>query len=259
MPVAVPEVVLGLADGDEPRLAWENEVGGLTYEVGAGDGRRFVKWAPGGSGIDLTAEAARMRWARPFHPVPEVLDTGSVPGGTWLVTAALPGVRASDRRWRAEPATAVTAIGEGLRAMHDTLPVAGCPFSWSAEVRVLDARAQIAAGRMRVELWHSCHQALGVVRALELAADIPPDDQRVVCHGDACAPNTLLGTDGRWSGHVDLGLLGVADRWADIAIAAWSIEWNYGPGWERLLLDAYGIAPDPDRARYYRLLWDLSS
>jgi len=49
----------------------------------------------------------------------------------------------------------------------------------------------------------------------------------------------------------------VADRWADLAIATWSAEWNYGPGWERPLLDAYGIRPDPDRTRYYRLLWDL--
>jgi len=51
--------------------------------------------------------------------------------------------------------------------------------------------------------------------------------------------------------------LGVADRWADLAIATWSTTWNYGPGWETPLLDAYGVAPDPDRTRYYRLLWDL--
>jgi len=47
------------------------------------------------------------------------------------------------------------------------------------------------------------------------------------------------------------------DRWADLAIATWSAGWNYGPGWERPLLDAYGVPPDPDRTRYYRLLWDL--
>ena len=93
----------------------------------------------------------------------------------------------------------------------------------------------------------------------EQAAAIRPADNLVVCHGDACAPNTLLGEDGRWSGHVDLGLLGVADRWADLAVATWSAEWNYGPGWDNLLLNAYGIRPDPDRTRYYRLLWDLSS
>ena len=76
----------------------------------------------------------------------------------------------------------------------------------------------------------------------------------MVCHGDACAPNTLLYPDGRWSGHVDFGLLGTGDRWADIAVATWSAEWNYGPGWEPLLLDAYGVEPDAERTRYYRLL-----
>jgi aminoglycoside phosphotransferase len=72
-----------------------------------------------------------------------------------------------------------------------------------------------------------------VVRALELVADMPDIDKLVVCHGDACAPNTLLTVDGTCSGHVDLGVLGVADRWADLAVATWSAEWNYGPGWER--------------------------
>ncbi|MEV8099981.1 phosphotransferase [Kitasatospora sp. NPDC085879] len=78
------------------------------------------------------------------------------------------------------------------------------------------------------------------------------------CHGDACAPNTLLGADGRYSGHVDLGALGTADRWADLAVATWSTRWNYGPGWEEPLLAAYGIAPDRERTAYYRLLWHLA-
>ena len=79
----------------------------------------------------------------------------------------------------------------------------------------------------------------------------------VVCHGDACAPNTLLDGDGRVVGHVDLGALGLADRWADLAVASWSTCWNYGDGWEQQLLSAYGVEPDPSRLAYYRLLWDL--
>jgi kanamycin kinase len=67
----------------------------------------------------------------------------------------------------------------------------------------------------------------------------------------------MLDDDGRWCAHVGLGDLGVADRWADLAIATWSTEWNYGPGWDTVLLDAYGVAPDPERIRYYRLLWEL--
>ena len=236
-----------------------NEAGGLTFAAGEGAGGRFIKWAPVGSGLDLAAEAERMTWAVRYHPVPEPLACGHDDAGSWLVTAALPGDRASSARWKADPATAVTAIGEGLRALHGALPPARCPFSWSAEERLAGARRQAAAGQLDPATWHPCHQALTAGSALERAAAIPPPDKLVVCHGDACAPNTLLAADGRWSGHVDLGLLGTADRWADLAVATWSAEWNYGPGWDRLLLDAYGIHPDPERTRYYRLLWDLSS
>ena len=83
-------------------------------------------------------------------------------------------------------------------------------------------------------------------------------DHLVVCHGDACAPNTLVGADGRWVGHVDLGSLGVADRWADLAVASMSLGWNFGPGWEDDLYEAYGVEPDDERIAYHRLLWDAT-
>lgn len=53
-------------------------------------------------------------------------------------------------------------------------------------------------------------------------------------------------------GHVDLGDLGVADRWADLAVATLSLSWNYGGEWEQELLDAYGVDPDRERVEHYR-------
>jgi kanamycin kinase len=149
----------------------------------------------------------------------------------------------------------VTAIGAGLRALHEALPVGGCPFSWSVQDRIADARHR--AGQLDPTSWHPEHQRLTVHQALDALRRPPPVDRLVVCHGDSCAPNTLLDAEGSWIGHVDLGSLGVADRWADLAVATWSTEWNYGPGWSEALLAAYGIEADPARIRFYRLLWDL--
>ncbi len=253
---APPAAVRELATGRRVRLAWENE-DALTFEVGAGPDRCFVKWAPAGSPLDLAAEAARMTWAVAYTPVPRVLGLGADSAGSWLVTAALPGHNAVSRSWLADPRTAVTAIGEGLRAMHDALPVTGCPFSWMAPDRVAAAQRAAAAGRLDSSDWAPEHRELGLEGAITQVQVIPPADKLVVCHGDACAPNTLIADSGRRSGHVDLGDLGVADRWADLAVATWSAGWNYGPGWEQVLLDAYGIKPDAERTRYYRLLWDL--
>jgi kanamycin kinase len=245
--VAVPAVVMRLAAGDAIVPAWENAVGGLTFRVGDGPRARYVKWAPDtplAAELDLAAEAERLTWARRFTPVPRVLDAGTEPdGATWLMTAALPGESAVSERWRADPRAAVRAIGEGLRALHDAIPVDACPFDWGVASRIERGRIRPAADLALLD---------------RIGAEAPESDRLVVCHGDACAPNTLVGDDGRWSGHVDLGALGVADRWADLAVATWSTRWNYGPGWDDELLAAYGIAPDPDRTAFYRALWDAT-
>ncbi|MQY26671.1 hypothetical protein NRB56_22430 [Nocardia sp. RB56] len=55
-----------------------------------------------------------------------------------------------------------------------------------------------------------------------------------------------------------MGALGVADRWADLGTAAWSADYNYGPGWVRPLLDAYGVDEDVERLAYYRRLWEIT-
>lgn len=234
--IPVPETVRRLSRGADLTPVWRNGLGGLTFR--AADGR-FIKYGPRNAETSMDAEADRLRWAKPHTPVPDVLHSGSDETHEWLVTRALPGLSAVDPRWISDPPTAVRAVGEGLRALHEALPVATCPFDWSVPQRIANAE----------------------VRGIHVAdtfREPPPTDLLVVCHGDACCPNTLLDDEGRWSAHVDLGALGVGDRWADIAVASMSTEWNYGPGWEDALIAAYGVAPDRERLTYYRGLWNAT-
>ncbi len=256
-PIDVPSSLRSWA-GDRPLKAiWRNEHGGVTFEVGAGAGHHFFKWSPA-DGPDLQREIERLRWAGDRIAVPRVVDHGRDEEGSWFVSTAIAGENAVAPRWRSDPRAAVTAIGRGLRRLHDELPVEQCPFSWSVQERIARAAARSAAGLQDPGAWHPVHRHLDVHGALAALADPPPVDRLVVCHADACAPNTLIDENGCCCGLVDLGSLGVADRWADLSIATWSTEWNFGPGWESALLDAYGIEPDPARTAYYRLLWDLT-
>jgi kanamycin kinase len=257
LPIDIPALVKAVAGDDRVRCVWRNEAGGLAFELRNSATRRFLKWAPADSAIDLTAEAARLAWAVGFAAVPRYLDSGEDETGTWLLTEPVPGESAVSERWKREPGVSVIAIGEGLRGLHDALPVDECPFSWSAPNRVSDARQRATLDQIDPAAWHPEHRDLTIGQALDKLTRVPPIDRAVVCHGDACAPNTMLGANGRWSGHVDFGAMGVADRWADLAVATWSTTWNYGPGWEQELLAAYGVDPDPVRTNYYRLLWDL--
>jgi kanamycin kinase len=257
--VPIPVVLASLAGGNPIEAVWRNQLGGLTFRIGADSpSDRYVKWVAAGTPeIDLLAEATRLRWLAGRFPVPGVLDYGAGAEGAWLMTAAIAASSAVEPRWKAEPATAVTAIGVGLRQLHDGVRAEDCPFVWGVEYRLARARQRLEAGE-GPEHWHPEHRRLTVEQARARLSVPPAVDRLVVCHGDACAPNSLLSEDGRFAAIVDLGNLGVADRWADLAVAGWSTEWNYGPGLDTLLYDAYGIRPDPDRIAYYRLLWDLA-
>ncbi len=238
------------------RLAWRNEAGGLTFEVGNRPRSLFIKWAPCSSGIDLRAELVRLEWASSFAAVPKVAGYGEDADGAWLATEAVPGESAVSRANLERPEMAVRAMGEGLRRLHDALPLGGCPFDWSLEGRVLEAERLHARGALDLSKWHPEHRGLAAQDVIERLRDAPKVDRLVVCHGDACAPNTLLDAKGKFLAHVDMGSLGVADRWADLAVATWSTIWNFGDGFERALLEAYGVESDPERSAYYRLLWD---
>ena len=259
LPVPVPGAVAGLAAGDAIEPVWCNELGGLTFRIGAGTpDERFVKWAAHGTPeIDLAAEATRLAWLKGRAAVPDLLDHGADEEGEWLATAAVRATSAVEPPWAARPATAAAAIGSGLRRLHDSLGPEECPFSWSLETRLSRVEELVAHGESPPDLSPE-HRHLTVAGARDLLSSPPPIDRLVVCHGDPCAPNTLIANDGTFAAHVDMGRLGVADRWADLAVAAWSTEWNYGPGYATVVYDAYGIAPDTERIAYYRLLWDLA-
>lgn len=233
---AVPDRVRRLAAGAALTAVWRNGHGGVTFRT---SDDRYVKHGPLNDETTMAEEVERLRWAAQFARVPEVLESGEDAGEEWLVTRAIPARSAVDARWVADPAAAVAAVGAGLRLLHDALPVADCPFDWQV------------AGRLE----RAARRGIAVPAALH---DPPPVDRFVVCHGDACCPNTLLDDLGAPVAHVDLGALGVADRWADIAVAAMSTEWNYGPGWDGALLASYGVEPDEPRLAYYRDLWNAT-
>ncbi len=224
----IPNVVSELAGSDPPELVWRNELGGLTFQLG----NRFLKWNPASTGIDLHREKVRLEWLANKHPAPRPLAYGVEGDAQWLLTAAVPGVLAVGDRWRARRTEALAAIATGLRAIH-SLPVEDFPERWAAES------------------W--------VARMPESLGPRPPIEGTVVVHGDACAPNTLVSLDGRWTGNVDFGDLGIGDRWADLAVASLSLDWNFGEGHQEEFFEAYGVEPDRERIAYYRQLWELES
>lgn len=219
----------------------------------------YLKAAFVGTYPSLAGERDRCVWLRERDvAVPEVVDYGADRGVEWMLTAALPGDDATTPHYLADPQVTVPLLAAGLRSFHNVDP-AGCPFDYRMPVAVDHAAGRVAAGAVSAYGFHDVHDGLTPATALARLQELNVEEcQPVVCHGDYTPPNVLLDA-GQVAGYLDLGEVGIADRWRDLAIATWSVTWNFGPGYEDLFLDSYGAEWDLHRRDLYRLLYDLES
>ncbi len=259
--VTPPPEVARLAPGWSATLAYGLAPGLTTWRLTApgGGAVRYAKVDTAGRPPTLRDEADRMVWAAAYLPVPRVVALEQSGDSTVLLTDALPGRDAVDPVWRTDLPALVGALGRGLRAFHDAVGEEWCPFRFELDRALEHVARRVAAGDVDRRGFHECHGHLSPAAALaELRAGAPDGEDLVVCHGDPCPPNFVLQGD-TVTGYVDLGELGAADRWSDVAVGAWSIGWNFGVEHEALYYESYGIDPDPARIRFYRLLYDLVS
>ena len=225
-----------------------------------------LKIAPFSKQGEETVEV--MRWLEGRLPVPKVLCCERGEGRQYLLMSRVPGRMACDDYYMARPKELVARLAEALRMLW-SVDICGCP-------RIRDMDAELEAARLRVEnrlvdmeYFDPAIFGAGDPRDPEallawLERSRPPYEP-VLSHGDLCLPNVFI-DDGRVSGLIDLEEAGVGDRWRDIAICWRSLKWNaegvYGGGVypdirPEMLFDALGIAPDPDKLKYYLLLDEL--
>jgi aminoglycoside phosphotransferase len=258
--VLLPAPIDQHVSGWQAALVWESEPGACTWLMTGPAGEQlYLKTRSADAAVPLRAEAARLRWAHGAGlPVPAVLAHCRSRDREWLLTWPLPGRTAIDDDLEADPGWLVGVLADGLRWFHD-VQAARCPFRFQVRDALERVAGRVAAGLVRRDDMHPEHARLTPAAALaELERLRPAREDLVVCHGDYCLPNVLI-SDGRVSGFLDLGELGVADRWWDLAAATWSVTWNLGPGWEDAFLAAYGVARDERRIAFYRLLYDMTS
>ncbi len=244
----------------EWEVAYQYDVPALTYRLEGPSGEiHFLKLAPTTHYPTPAEEARRTRWARGHLPVPDIVDAGVEGAVAWLVTVGLPGVDATVAQANSDAEGLVATLAAGLRRFHEA-PVQECPFDFRLTAALAHVRQRLNEGHIVPDRdFHSEFAHLSANEAVRiLESSRPRSEDLVVCHGDYCLPNILI-TDGEATGFIDLGELGVADRWWDLAVATWSLSWNLGPGYEELFLREYGVALDLKKRDYYRLLYDLVS
>lgn len=225
--------------------------------VSGGKSAARVWRAPGryrkvGPPDEIRAEAERLSWLRgqgiACPPVVRhrtgVLETGALEG------------RSGRESWpEALRPRLVASTVLALRSLH-TLPLAGCPFDRSLAATVPAAESAVVLGQVDLDdLDPERRGWSGRDLLAELHRTVPNEEDLVVCHGDPTLANLIFDAEGGLVGMVDVGRLGRADRYLDLAIAARSVAGDLGKKWAEQLLGDYGL-DRPDRARlyFYRLL-----
>jgi streptomycin 3"-kinase len=175
---------------------------------------------------------------------------------------AVPGVSAADLAG-ADLLTAWPSIAQQLAIIHE-LSVAQCPFdrnlsrAFAAAVDVVSRNA-VNPDFLPDEDKNKTPQELLERVEREVADRLDQEKaDMVVCHGDPCMPNFVVDPQTlRCTGLIDLGRLGTADRYADLALMianadeSWEAQ-HYADRAFSILFETMGIKkPDRDRLTFY--------
>ncbi|MFD5574381.1 APH(3'') family aminoglycoside O-phosphotransferase [Streptomyces cadmiisoli] len=233
------------------------------------DAGRYAKCVPVADTADLAAERDRIVWlsaqAVPGSAVLDWYDTGA---GACLVTSAVSGIPA-DQLSAEDRRGAWDRIADAVRRLHE-VPVSQCPFHWGLDTMIALARDVVAREAVNPQFLPFEQQHTPPTDLLTRLAQQAPQRRAqeahdtVVCHGDLCLPNIMLNPQTLdVSGFIDLGRLGQADRYADLAVLltnareTWTDE-EQAQAADVAFAERYGIALDHDRLRFYRHLDPLT-
>ncbi|WP_129935401.1 APH(3'') family aminoglycoside O-phosphotransferase [Escherichia coli] len=213
-----------------------------------GDGHAFAKIAPASRRGELAGEEQE---------------------GACLVITAIPGVPAADLSG-ADLLKAWPSMGQQLGAVH-SLSVDQCPFERRLSRmfgRAVDVVSRNAVNPDFLPDEDKSTPQLDLLARVERELPVRLDQERtdmVVCHGDPCMPNFMVDPKTlQCTGLIDLGRLGTADRYADLALMIANAEENWAAPDEAerafaVLFNVLGIeAPDRERLAFYLRLDPLT-
>ena len=205
---------------------------------------------------ELLAEKECLEWLRGRLAVPEVYGFDTDSRRTFLLLSEIPGLESCDGTFAQDIPAAVRLLAEGLRLIH-RIKIDDCPFDRRLAHTLALAKRRVEARLVDESDFDEQRKGMQAQELLEILVKSRPEVEDVVfTHGDYCLPNILMEpSPARIAGFIDWGRAGIADRYQDLALAARSLTRNFGPGWEPLLWEAYGLqAVDSAKIEFYKLL-----
>ena len=209
-------------------------------------------------------------WLNGRIPVPQIPVYCVENGTAYTLMSRITGEMLCDEEFLRTPTRLIRFVAEGMKLLW-SVDVSDCPCKVSRlDERLKAARRNVELGLVDMDnVEPETFGTGGFANPEELLVWLErnrPEEDIVLTHGDFCLPNVLAEHD-HISGFIDLGKMGPADRWQDLAIVLRSLRHNfagkYTDGKQRfefepqMLLDELGVKMDEAKNRYYMLLDEL--
>lgn len=231
--------------------------GAFTFKLSNDSLVYYLKAMPRDTGISLVRESQVIKWLQGKLPIPQLIDFTVTDDMEYMLLSEIPGFYACHPSFSEDVPSIVKILAYGMRLMH-SLPIDDCPLTHKLEKKLMEAKQNVRTGSVDISDFEDKWQSFTPEKILNiLQNNKPANEDLVFTHGDYCLPNILV-KDGDLSGFIDLGLAGIADRYQDIALCLRSLKYNWGEGYDDLLLKEYGVSsPDWDKIEYYTILEEL--
>ena len=209
-----------------------------------------------------------MKWLCGKVPVPEILCDVQQDGKSYLLMSRISGVMSCTEEYMENPKLLVSVLANAMKLLW-TVDITDCPAVWNLDEKLKAARYNVEHDLVDVEDVEPETFGEDGFRDLEDLLNYleknRPQEELVLSHGDFCLPNIFI-KDDVLSGFIDLGQMGIADKWQDIALCYRSLKHNFagvygGKVYEdfdpEILFEELGIEPDWEKLRYYILMDEL--
>ena len=213
-------------------------------------------------------EHIMMNWLVGKVPVPKIICYHTENGLNYLLMSKTEGKMSCDDEFMRDPNLLMGIIAEAMKALWKT-DISDCPVKNDLSTVLLKAKYRVE--HELVDIDDAEPETFGKdgfkdpVELLEWLYNNKPEEDFVLSHGDFCLPNIFI-ENKKFSGFVDIGRMGIAARYQDIALCYRSLKHNfagtfngisYGRFDEKLFFEKLGIEPDWEKIKYYILLDEL--
>lgn len=214
----------------------------------------FLKMAKKGL---LTQEFNALNWLNGKLSVPEIVLFDDETENEFLITKAIPGEMVCSEKYLDNPMQALEIIKEAFNSIY-SVDISDCPFDVSNKYKLSLIKNNVEKGLIKNEdLKSETLKRFGNVEGLlNYLIDNQFEEELCFSHGDTSLPN-IFSFDDKFSGFIDVGECGIADKLFDLAICEKSIRRNFGEKYVSKFYEKLNIVPDRNKIDYYLLMMEL--